>query len=380
MYSLTASRGRGHDERRSWRPRPGRTRPRWRSGRCSDVAPREHAEDGMPVSASARRSIVSCFVVATRLTMTPAIVTPGRQFAKPATSGAIDWLCRSASTTRITGRPSAAARSPVEPRAVGGAVEEAHHALDQQQVGIDRLAQRAEPRRRHRPRVEVDRSAAGDAREDRGVDVVGAGLRRRDVDAAGAQRGDEAERDERLARARARRGDDEAASQGDFPRASRRARRGARAARRPGRGRRSPGSGSRRRCSPAVPRVASIVYWLRQRRVADHGQRVVAAAAGGDQLLRDRGEVLCRHVHDDHRSSGGDGGPVDRGRDAAGLVVAGEEDHRVVGVAVGDRDAGIGEAADARGDPRARCGTECRARRAPSPPRRRGRTSSGRRP
>ena len=86
--------------------------------------------------------------------------------------------------------------------------------------------------------------------------------------------------------------------------------------------------------------------------MADDRQPVGGVASGGDQLLGNGAEVLDRHEHDDHRRGGGDRRPVDRLRQLAGLVVAGEEDHRVVGVAMGHRDARIGEAAEAGGDAR----------------------------
>ncbi len=63
-------------------------------------------------------------------------------------------------------------------------------------------------------------------------------------------------------------------------------------------------------------------------------------------------KVLHRHVHDDHRRGPGDGGPVDIGRHRARGIVAGQKDNRVIDVAVGGRDAGIGQPADAGGDAR----------------------------
>ena len=93
----------------------GSTSPRWRSGSASVSRRGMTPSTGMFVGASARRSMASCRVVAARLTMRPAIRTSCRQVAKPCTRAAIDWLCRSASTTRITGSPSPAARSAVEP-------------------------------------------------------------------------------------------------------------------------------------------------------------------------------------------------------------------------------------------------------------------------
>ena len=64
---------------------------------------------------------------------------------------------------------------------------------------------------RHRPGVEIDALAAGRGGMKRRVDVVGARFRRAHRDALPPQRAEQAERDRRLARARARRRDDQAA-------------------------------------------------------------------------------------------------------------------------------------------------------------------------
>ena len=58
--------------------------------------------------------------------------------------------------------------------------------------------------------------------------------------------------------------------------------------------------------------------------------------------------MLHRHVHDDDRRAARDALPVDRRRREPALVVAGEERDGVVEVAMRDRNAGIGEPADAR--------------------------------
>ena len=91
-------------------------------------------------------------------------------------------------------------------------------------------------------------------------------------------------------------------------------------------------------------------------------------------------EMLHRHIHDDDRRAARHALPVDRGRREAALVVAGQERHGLVDVAVRDRNAGIGEPADARRDARARRGTGCPPPPAPAPPRRRARRRTGRRP
>ncbi len=78
--------------------------------------------------------------------------------------------------------------------AVGGAVEEAHHAFDDQQIGADRVVvgQGAEPVRRHGPGVEVDRLGAGGAGQMGAVDVIGPGLGGGDGETAPAEGGEEA--------------------------------------------------------------------------------------------------------------------------------------------------------------------------------------------
>ena len=70
----------------------------------------------------------------------------------------------------------------------------------------------------------------------------------------------------------------------------------------------------------------------------------------------------------------GDRLPVDIGGHLAGGIMAGEEDDRVIGVAMGGRKAGIGEAADAGGDARHDAERDARPWPDAGIPRRRGRT------
>ena len=112
--------------------------------------------------------------LATRLRMTPATVTLGRQWAKPATKGATDWLRRSASTTRITGRPQRFRQIACGALSICGRIEQTHGPFDQEKIGARGLLDRqsAQLVLRHGPRVEIDgfppRSAPGKLR----VDVV----------------------------------------------------------------------------------------------------------------------------------------------------------------------------------------------------------------
>ncbi len=89
-----------------------------------------------------------------------------------------------------------------------------------------------------------------------------------------------------------------------------------------------------------------------QRRVAHERDGFICAAAVVDQQVRDGAQMRERHVEDDDRRAFGDGRPVEIFGDRAARHVAGDEGDGVIDVAVGDRDAGIAEAADAGGDAR----------------------------
>ncbi len=80
----------------------------------------------------------------------------------------------------------------------------------------------------------------------------------------------------------------------------------------------------------------------------DDGGRFGQRAARGDQRGGDAVDVFHPHVDHDHLRAFRDRGPVQRGRCVARLVVAGHEGDRLVHVAVGHGDAGIGQPADAR--------------------------------
>jgi hypothetical protein len=166
---------------------------------------------------------------------------------------------------------------------------------------------------------------------------------------------------------------------GDFIRSGfrgrgRRTSRGWRASARPCRRRRWPGS--RACCGPGRFDLAEAGFeddLVGQCGVGDDRQGVGRIAAAGEQQPGDLGQMLDGHVHDDDRRGGGDGAPVDIGRQRAGGIVAGEEDHRVVEVAMGGGDAGVGEPADAGRDAGHDAERPRRRFSAPGPPRRRGR-------
>src|SRR5665213_1048146 len=100
-----------------------------------------------------------------------------------------------------------------------GAVEEAHHAFAQHQLGgaFEVADQAREGRRAHRPGVEVEAWRAARQRVKGRIDVVRAGLGRRDPDPAMTQMPQQPRGDQRLAAARCRCGEDEALAAHPFP-------------------------------------------------------------------------------------------------------------------------------------------------------------------
>ena len=100
--------------------------------------------------------------------------------------------------------------------------------------------------------------------------------------------------------------------------------------------------------SPAERRGGDLL--VRHGGVGDDGDGVIRCPAARHQRGGDFAQMLHRHVHDDHRRGQGNGAPVDVGRHVAGGVMAGEEDHGMVGIAVGGGHAGIGQAANAGRD------------------------------
>ena len=149
---------------------------------------------------------------ATRLSTTPARSTAGSRVAKPWTTAATEPAMASASTTRSTGatRMRATSRGG-RGCAVGGAVEHAHDAFDDQHVGALPGAggERSDGGGAAEPGVEVPwRPAAGQGVV-AGVDEVGADLGGGRAVPGGLQRGQEAGRHRGLADAGVGTGDDE---------------------------------------------------------------------------------------------------------------------------------------------------------------------------
>ena len=93
--------------------------------------------------------------------------------------------------------------------AVGGAVEQAHDALDDQEVGV-LFRQPGQRFRPHRPGVEVDAGAAAGRRVEHRVDIIGADLAGGHGDAGPAEMAEQRQHRDGLAAARSRGGEDQA--------------------------------------------------------------------------------------------------------------------------------------------------------------------------
>ncbi len=245
----------------------------------------------------------------------------------------------------VGGRAAAARRA-------GDAVEQAHDAFDDENLGALRgLAnERVEQRRRHRPAVEIDARRAGRRRVEGGIDIVRPRLCRAHGDAAPPQRGEQAERHRGLARARARRRDDEAA-RGHRER-PRRCRDGAEAF---PCGHDVADHDDRRRLDAlrlcisgnTIERRDEDAFACGGRRGDDGGGRVRREPAR-DQRLRDLGEIAHRHVEHDRLAGARQRRPVRR---AIGVgAVAGGEDHGTVDAAQRRRDQRRGQRRKPRGD------------------------------
>ncbi len=153
------------------------TRPRWRSGStisaCFGKAPITFIPAAStPALASSRwRGLPILF------STTPAIFTRASNKAQPLATAPADCACPEASSTSSTGRPSAAATSaeaPVRPVGAGHAVEQAHRAFRQQEIGaLRRLPrQRAKQARVHRPGIDVETVAAERGLMEGRIDIV----------------------------------------------------------------------------------------------------------------------------------------------------------------------------------------------------------------
>ncbi len=258
-------------------------------------------------------------------------------------------------------------------------------------------ASAGDPPGRHRPGVEVRAGPARGRLVKARVDVVGAGLRAAHGDAAVAQRPQQPQHHRGLAGPRSRRGQDQAPAHAlsrSAPRPSGSRLRGASplAWRLPvehlPHRHRPPDADDRRRLHAARPpdrrrARASVVSSTRSAgSVASVTTATGSAAgpAGGQQRRGDPGDVLHPHVDHQHLAAVRDRLPVQRRRRLAGLVVAGDEGDRLVHVAVGDRDAGIGQPADAGRDAGDDADRDAVRGPASAPLRRRGRRRRDRRP
>ena len=123
-----------------------------------------------------RRPIIArCRALATRLRITPAMPTSSRKLAQPAATAAAVSIWPFTSSTSTTGQPKR--RGDIgRAAAPARAVEQAHHAFGDDEVGRmahDEVGQHAA---RHRPAVEiVARPSRGDGMERR-IDIVGPAL------------------------------------------------------------------------------------------------------------------------------------------------------------------------------------------------------------
>ena len=170
----------------------------------------------MPSGLSASAISVRWRSLPSLLSTTPPTRTAGLYEAKPAATAAADCDCPDTSRTSSTGRPRRAARSEAAPERPGVPGTPSNSPIAPSITSTSALCvgvgdQRVDQRRRHRPAVEIDALGAGRRGMERGIDVVRSGLRRAHRDALPPQRAEQAERDQRLARAGARRRDDQAA-------------------------------------------------------------------------------------------------------------------------------------------------------------------------
>ena len=172
----------------------------------------DRAEQGRPIRSRPSSTRRRCRSLATLFSTTPATRMRGSKRAQPSATAAADWACPDASSTRSTGQPKRAAMSalaPVRP-APPHAVEQTHRTLGDDQIGVARrrLGQRRQKVVRHGEGVEVEARRAGRGGMEGRVDVVGAAFDAADAHPPADERALEPERDGRLARARARGGDE----------------------------------------------------------------------------------------------------------------------------------------------------------------------------
>jgi len=107
------------------------TRPRWRSGIAMAARLGRTPKTTSPASAIPSRISASCRGEATRLRITPATRTPGRNRAMPCATAAAVCACPLASITRTTGQPIRCAKSALAPLPVApGAATPSNSPID----------------------------------------------------------------------------------------------------------------------------------------------------------------------------------------------------------------------------------------------------------
>ena len=242
---------------KSPRSRAAWTRPRWRDGSPSRRSARHGAEKGRAAVLEGRGDDGAVAIAGDAVEDDAGNDDAGAvAWRSLATRAAIDWHWCAASTTSTTGRPSIRGKIGGRAAAAGRAVEQAHDAFDEHEIGVIRLRRELarEALRPHRPGIEIEAGPAGRGLVEARIDIVGADL--------GARR--PAGRDcSRRAGARSvttvlpRAGGRRAQSRGRQPIAfSRRPClvpvEDRRAIRRRGRPRRSPGVGGHRRCEKCL--------------------------------------------------------------------------------------------------------------------------------
>ena len=136
--------------------------------------------------------------------------------AKPRATAAADCDWPATSRMSSTGRWKRAARSAVAPRRPGGPASPSNRPITPSitSISASRAASQASASRRSGGIAQLSRltlGAAGRRGMEGGIDVIGARFRRADRNPATRQRGEQRERHRRLAGARARGRDDEAA-------------------------------------------------------------------------------------------------------------------------------------------------------------------------
>ncbi len=201
----------------------------------------------------------------------------------------------------------------------------------------------------HRPAVEIDAGPAGRGRVEAGIDVVRAGFCAAHRDAAPGEGAEQPDRDAGLARAGARRADDEAAcAHADFastaaPVSSARIDTMSPTTIRDGE---TKFSASARSATVAERRDQHALD--RRRRRHDDGDRRRRRQPARHQRRRDRRQVLQAHIDDDRLAGPGECRPVEVVLHADRM--SGRQDDRLVEAAHRRRNAGIGERAEGRGD------------------------------